>query len=40
MPLAPPGKPINYARGNFKRLSIPSCINYADRMSTLSTFNT
>lgn len=40
MPLAPPGKPINYARGNFKKLSIPSFRNYADRMSTLLTLNT
>ena len=39
MPLAPPGKPINYATGNFKKLSIPSFRNYADRMSTLSTLN-
>lgn len=40
MPLAPPGKPIKYARGNFKRLSMSSFRNYADRMSTRSTFNT
>lgn len=41
MPLAPPGKPINYARGNFKKIEHASSFrNYADRMSTLSTLNT